>query len=53
MNMLAMTELQRMMAEKLDVEVGSYTDFSNSAHIYEKSYVDVERFIEVLKKRRS
>jgi len=53
MNMLAMTELQRVIAEKLDVEVGLYLDFSNSAHIYEKSYVDVERFIEVLKKRRS
>lgn len=52
MNMLAMTELQRMIAEKLDVEVGPYTDFSNSAHIYEKSYDDVDRFLKVLEKRR-
>jgi len=51
MNMLAMTELQKEIAEKLDVEVGTYIDFSNSAHIYEKSYSDVERFIEVLRKR--
>lgn len=52
MNMLAMTQLQKEMAEKLKVEVGSYVDFTNSAHIYEKSYQDVKRFIEVLKKRR-
>jgi len=52
MNMLAMTELQRVVAEKLNVEVGLYMDFSNSAHIYEKSYKDVERFIKVLEKRR-
>lgn len=52
-NILAMTELQRQMAEKLDVKVGSYIDFSNSAHIYEKSYLDVERFVDVLKRRRT
>jgi len=40
-----------MMAGKLDIEVGAYLDFSNSAHIYEKTYGDVERFIKVLKKR--
>ncbi|MCS7120050.1 MAG: thymidylate synthase [Nitrososphaerota archaeon] len=51
MNMLAMTELQRMLAEKLRVDVGPYLDFSNSAHIYEKTYRDVERFIKVAAKR--
>jgi len=51
MNMLVMTELQKIMAERLKVEVGAYIDFSNSAHIYEKTYGDVERFIKVLKKR--
>jgi len=53
MNMLAMTELQKMMAERLNVDVGAYIDFTNSAHIYEKIYGDVERFINVLKKRSS
>lgn len=53
MNMLAMTYLQSIMAKELNVEVGTYMDFSNSAHIYEKSYADVERFKEVSKKRRS
>ena len=51
MNMLALTELQKAMASRLNVEVGEYLDFSNSAHIYEKSYGDVERFITVLEKR--
>ena len=51
MNMLAMTEMQRMVAQRLNVEVGAYLDFSNSAHIYEKTFGDVERFINVLKKR--
>lgn len=53
MNMLAMTELQRMIAGKLNVEVGPYTDFSNSAHIYEKSYLDVDRFLKVSERRRA
>lgn len=53
MNMLALTELQKMMAERLGVDVGTYLDFSNSAHIYEKSYEDVRRFAGVLRKRSS
>lgn len=52
MNMLALTELQKMMANQLNVEVGPYLDFSNSAHIYQKSYEDVEHFAEVLEKRK-
>jgi len=53
MNMLAMTELQRRISEEVGVEVGPYVDFSNSAHIYEKTYGDVERFINVLERRRN
>jgi len=52
MNILALTELQRMMAEQLNVAIGPYLDFSNSAHIYEKTYGDVERFLKVLTKRK-
>jgi len=51
MNMLALTELQRMMAEQLNIAIGPYLDFSNSAHIYEKTYEDVKRFLKVLRKR--
>jgi len=53
MNMLAMTELQRKIAEELSLEVGVYLDFSNSAHIYEKTYGDVERFVKVVERRLS
>lgn len=53
MNMLVMTELQKNIADKLGVNVGPYLDFSNSAHIYEKSYSDVERFISVLEKKKA
>lgn len=52
MNMLAMTELQKRIAEKIGVKVGPYLDFTNSAHIYEKSYADVKHFLSVLKKRK-
>ncbi|MEM2463990.1 MAG: thymidylate synthase [Candidatus Bathyarchaeia archaeon] len=52
MNMLAMTELQKRIANEIGVEVGLYIDFSNSAHIYEKTYAEVEHFINVLEKRR-
>ncbi|MCD6444111.1 hypothetical protein J7L70_03795 [Candidatus Bathyarchaeota archaeon] len=51
MNMLALTKLQKLVAEKLGVDVGAYVDFSNSAHIYEKSYQDVERFLKVCERR--
>ncbi len=51
MNMLALTELQKMVSGQLNVEVGPYLDFSNSAHIYEKTYGDVKRFIRVVERR--
>ena len=51
MNMLALTELQKMVSVHLNVEVGPYLDFSNSAHIYEKTYGDIERFIHVVERR--
>jgi thymidylate synthase len=51
MNMLALTELQKIVSGQLNVEVGPYLDFSNSAHIYEKTYGDVERFIRVVERR--
>ncbi|MEM1586296.1 MAG: thymidylate synthase [Candidatus Bathyarchaeia archaeon] len=53
MNMLAMTELQKRIAEKIGVEVGPYIDFTNSAHIYEKTYADVRHFLSVLEKRKN
>jgi thymidylate synthase len=39
--------------EKIDVkfEVGRYVDFSNDLHIYERSFNEVKRFLETLKKK--
>ena len=51
MNMLAVTELQKKISEWLGLEVGVYLDFSNSAHIYEKTYADVERFVKIVERR--
>jgi thymidylate synthase len=51
MNMLALTKLQKMMAEKINVQVGGYLDYTNSAHIYEKSYNDVIHFKKVINVR--
>ena len=50
-NAYALTELQKIMAEKIGVEVGQYIDSSYSLHIYQKDYKEVERFLETLKKR--
>ena len=51
MNMLAVTELQKKISEWLGLEVGVYLDFSNSTHIYEKPYADVERFVRIVERR--
>jgi len=52
-NMLVMTEIQKMVAEDLGLQVGTYIDFSDSAHIYEKNWPDVTRFIQVAEKRKT
>jgi len=52
MNVLAMTELQKMRAGKVGVEVGTYVDFSNSVHIYKECWEEVKRWIETAKKKR-
>jgi len=51
MNMLAMTEPQKKISEWLGLEAGVYLDFSNSTHIYEKPYADVERFVRIVERR--
>lgn len=59
MNMYALTDLQRVMAEKLSqmsrkrVEVGRYVDISDSYHIYGSYYrkKDMERFMQSIEKR--
>jgi len=48
-NMYALTELQKRIAESLSekvgkrFKVGKYVDFTNSFHIYENDFQDVEK----------
>lgn len=57
MNIFALTELQRMMAEEISkicgkkINVGQYTDVSWSYHIYGSYFQEFEGFLEALKKR--
>lgn len=47
-NAYGLTELQKKMAEDIGVEVGQYVDFSNSLHIYEKDYKELQTVLETL-----
>jgi thymidylate synthase len=51
MNMVALTELQKNIAEKLGVEVGEYVHLSHSMHVYGKDTADIERFLSLCDKR--
>jgi len=44
MNMYAMTLLQKMVADKIGVKVGRYVDDSDSYHVYDRNFKNLERF---------
>jgi len=44
MNMYALTLLQKMIAEKVDVKVGRYVDDSDSYHVYDRNFKNLEQF---------
>ena len=46
-----MVELGKMIAERLELSLIQYTDLSNSLHIYESDFKDVEGVFKTLKKR--
>ncbi|MHA1368756.1 MAG: thymidylate synthase [Promethearchaeota archaeon] len=46
-NVNAMIRIQKMIAEKLDLEIGEYVDFSNALHVYGK---DIQDAIAVISK---
>jgi thymidylate synthase (methanogen type) len=50
-NMVGVTELCKWIAEQLNVQLVQYTDYSNSLHLYAKSYPEVERFLETKAKQ--
>jgi len=45
MNMYAMTLLQKMIADKIGVKVGRYVDDSDSYHVYDRNFKNLEQFI--------
>ena len=55
MNVYALTDLQRIIAEKISqrldkkVKVGRYVDISDSLHIYGKDLVDAEKEVQKMK----
>jgi thymidylate synthase len=57
--MYAFTELQKYLAKKISaklsekIEVGAYIDFSNSFHIYERDFLDIQnRFLKLVNGRK-
>jgi len=50
-NMVALTELQALVAQKLDVGVGDYVHLSDSMHIYGKDFSELQGFFTLLGKR--
>ena len=51
MNMFAFTELQRMVAERLGVEVGDYVHGADSFHIYGSYFSEFEGFLRSVESR--
>ncbi len=57
MNMYALTDLQRIIAEKISegrgekIEVGRYVDISDSFHIYGSYHEDFKKFLRTVEKR--
>ena len=57
MNIYALTELQRIIAERISdsrgekIEVGRYVDISDSFHIYGSYHEDFKKFLQVIEKR--
>ncbi|MHA1378648.1 MAG: thymidylate synthase [Candidatus Helarchaeota archaeon] len=50
-NVYAMVELGKMIADKLGLKLIQYADLSNSLHIYESDFKDVEAVFKTLEKR--
>jgi len=52
MNMWALTNLQKIMADDLGVEPGQYVDTSESFHVYEENFQRVQSVVNLAKARR-
>ena len=51
LNIIAFTELQKIIANKLNVEVGQYVHIVDSFHIYGSYFEDMKKFLELNKSR--
>jgi thymidylate synthase len=52
MNMWALTNLQKIIASEIGIEVGQYVDTSESFHIYEENFSRVQNVVKLSKNRR-
>lgn len=52
MNMIALTELQKLVANEVGVEVGEYVHLSDSMHIYGKDFAEADRLFSLCDKRK-
>jgi thymidylate synthase (methanogen type) len=50
-NVNGMIRIQKMVADRMEVEMGSYVDFSNSLHIYGNTFSEVEDILARMKKK--
>jgi len=53
MNMYALTRLQEVIADRLAVKVGRYVDDSDSYHVYDRNFKQLERFVATVKSSRT
>lgn len=49
--MVALTELQALIAQRLGVEIGDYIHLSDSMHIYGKDFNELQGFFTLVSKR--
>jgi thymidylate synthase len=52
MNMWALTNLQKIIADRIGIETGQYVDTSESFHIYEENFKRVQSVVNLAKARR-
>jgi thymidylate synthase len=52
MNMWALTNLQKIIAERVGVEVGQYVDTAESFHVYEENFHRTQKVVNLAKARR-
>lgn len=52
MNMWALTNLQKIIADEVGVEVGQYVDTSESFHVYEENFQRVQNVVNLTQARR-